>query len=221
MPDTEALVSVVCARINSAARQAIAARGTFRIVLAGGTTPAAVYRALAETAADWPRWQIYFGDERCLPLDNPERNSVMAMRNWLDGVAIPSENIHVIPAEHGASEAAHAYDAVVKLARPFDLVLLGMGEDGHTASLFPDHQHDANELVHAIHNAPKPPSERVSLGERALNDAQVVLVLITGMAKHAAVERWKHGEDLPIARIHGRNGIDVYLDRESGNGYAF
>lgn len=221
MPDAETLVSTVCARINSVARQAIAARGVFRIVLAGGTTPAAVYRALADAGADWPRWQIYFGDERCLPLDDPERNSVMAISNWLAVVAIPPENIHVIPAEHGAVEAAHAYDAVVKLARPFDLVMLGMGEDGHTASLFPGHQHDANELVHAIHHAPKLPAERVSLGVRALNDAQVVLVMITGMAKHAAVGRWKRGEDLPIARIHGRNGIDVFLDRDAGNGYTF
>ncbi|MGD2113115.1 MAG: 6-phosphogluconolactonase [Gammaproteobacteria bacterium] len=205
----------VAGRILALAAAAIADHGCFRIVLAGGRTPGAVYRRLADAAADWPRWQVYFGDERCLPADDPERNSVMAARAWLDRVPIPPEQVHPVPAEQGAAAAAAAYRAIVQAALPFDLVLLGMGEDGHTASLFPGHVHAAEELVHAVHDAPKPPPERVSLGLAALNDAGAVMVLVTGSGKRAAVERWRRGDNLPVARVHGRNGVDVYLDAEA------
>ena len=211
-PDAASLTAAVCARILASAHQAITDRGLFRIVLAGGNTPAAVYRCLARHSEDWRSWQVYFGDERCLPLDDPERNSVMARVNWLGQVDIPESNVHVIPAQRGAAVAAQAYASVIGAARPFDLVLLGMGEDGHTASLFPGQQHDGCEPVHAVHQAPKPPADRVSLGACALNDAYAVLVLTAGSAKHAAVTRWKAGADLPVARLHGRNGVDVYLD---------
>ncbi|MGB5261924.1 MAG: 6-phosphogluconolactonase [Gammaproteobacteria bacterium] len=218
MPDTQALVNAACEQILANAKQAIEQRGVFRIVLAGGGTPQAVYRQLVHAGADWARWQVYFGDERCLPPNHPERNSVMAMENWLAGVAIPQENIHVIPAERGAAEAAHVYTPVIDAARPFDLVLLGMGEDGHTASLFPGQRPQTTASVLAVQAAPKPPAERVSLGEAALNDARTVLLLVTGHAKHAAVERWKQGEDLPVARIHGRSGAVVYLDSAAATG---
>ena len=104
---------------------------------------------------------------------------------------------------------------LVAAALAFDLVLLGMGEDGHTASLFPGQAHAPGELVHAVLGAPKPPPQRVSLGLAALNEAHEVLVLIAGSSKHGAVERWRRGEDLPVTRIHGHNGVDVYLDNDA------
>jgi 6-phosphogluconolactonase len=219
-PDAAALADSVCARILAVAHEAIAERGVFRIVLAGGNTPAAVYRCLARHHEEWRTWQVYFGDERCLPVDDPARNSVMARDTWLDHVAIPDSSVHVIPAERGAAQAAPAYAALIGSARPFDLVLLGMGEDGHTASLFPGQQHDGSELVHAVYNAPKPPAERVSLAERVLDDASVVLVLVAGIAKHAAVARWKAGADMPVAHLHGHAGVDVYLDTAADTGTA-
>jgi 6-phosphogluconolactonase len=206
---------VVANRVLALAGQAIADHGRFRIVLAGGHTPAAVYRRLAGAEADWPRWQVWFGDERCLPADDPERNSVMAARDWLDRVPIPPGNIHPVPAEQGAAAAAAAYRTQLQGALPFDLVLLGMGEDGHTASLFPGQDHPPDELVHAVHGAPKPPPDRVSLGLAALNDAGSVLVLVSGSGKRDAIERWRRGEDLPVARVRGRHGVDVYLDAEA------
>ena len=218
MPDQRALVTAVSERILGSARNAIRGHGVFRIVLAGGTTPAAVYMRLAGAATDWSSWQIYFGDERCLPADHPERNSAMASEHWLQRVALPETNIHVINAESGAEAAAQAYAPVVEQARPFDLVLLGMGEDGHTASLFPGQQHAAGELVHAVHDAPKPPLDRVSLGRAALNAAAEVLVMVSGAGKHDAVQRWKRGEDLPVARIHGQTGVDVYIDKVAETG---
>jgi 6-phosphogluconolactonase len=215
IPDSAALTRVVTRHILATAGRAIAGHGEFRVVLAGGATPAAVYRQLADAAADWSCWQIYFGDERCLPAAHPDRNSVMARRSWLDRVPVPAGNVHAIPAENGAVVAARAYAPLVAAALPFDLVLLGMGEDGHTASLFPGHVHAPGELVCAVQGAPKPPPERVSLGPAALNEAHEVLVLVTGSSKHGAVQRWRRGEDLPITRIHGHNGMDVYLDNDA------
>lgn len=144
----------------------------------------------------------------------------MASECWLGRVALPAANVHVINAETGAAAAAQAYAAVIEQARPFDLVLLGMGEDGHTASLFPGQSHADGELVHAVHDAPKPPPERVSLGLAALNDAAGVLVLVSGAGKHAALQRWKRGEDLPVARLHGQAGVDVYIDNAAETGEA-
>lgn len=218
MPDSVALTRAVTRHILATAARAIAGHGEFRVVLAGGSTPAAVYRQLADAATDWSRWQIYFGDERCLPADHPERNSVMARRSWLDRVPVPAGNVHAIPAENGAAAAARAYAPLVAAALPFDLVLLGMGEDGHTASLFPGHVHAPGELVHAVQGAPKPPPERVSLGVTALNSAAAVLVLVSGTGKHAAVQGWKHGERLPVTDVQGQDGVDVYLDAGAETG---
>jgi 6-phosphogluconolactonase len=212
MQDPAALATEVARITLVLASDAIALRGEFRMVLAGGTTPAAAYRQLATADAAWPDWQIYFGDERCLPQDHPERNDVMAAHNWLDSVGIPPENVHRIPAERGAETAACAYTKIVQAATPFDLVLLGMGEDGHTASLFPGHEHVAAELVHPVHAAPKPPAERVTLSLAVLNNTRNMLVLASGRNKQDAIRRWKGGAVLPVAAVHGKNGVDVYLD---------
>ena len=181
-------------------------------MLAGGRTPEAAYRLLVGADTDWSRWEIYFGDERCLPVDDAERNSRMAARALLDAVKIPTANVHTIPAEQGAEAAAKAYQPVVRAALPFDLVLLGIGEDGHTASLFPGQQHPAGQLVHAVHNAPKPPPDRVSLSAGALSEAREVLILATGAAKRTAIKAWQAGEPLPIAAIGGLACVDVLLD---------
>ncbi|MFM1891518.1 MAG: 6-phosphogluconolactonase, partial [Pseudomonadota bacterium] len=137
LPDAAAVAQAAAVEISAAAAAAIAARGCFRLVLAGGRTPAAAYRLLRATPQDWARWEIYFGDERCLPPDAAERNSQLALATWLRHVAVPAGQIHVIPAELGAEQAAARYAPIVAAAAPFDLVLLGIGEDGHTASLFP------------------------------------------------------------------------------------
>lgn len=210
--DAEAVAQATAERILQAATQAIASRGRFRLVLAGGTTPAQAYRLLRAADADWDKWFIYFGDERGLPADHAERNSVTAHETWLAHVAIPAQNIFPIATQQGIDIAVEKYTAIVAAARPFDLVLLGMGEDGHTASLFPGHPLDASALVIAVRDAPKPPPQRVSLGLAALNAAREVLIIVTGSGKQAAVRRWKEGEDLPIAHVQGQDGVDIYID---------
>ncbi len=213
--DSGAVAREAAERVLACAREAIGARGLFRIVLAGGRTPEQCYRRLAESEADWSRWTVYYGDERCLPPEDPERNSHMATRAWLGHVPLAHTQVHAIPADRGATVAAKTYTSVVAAALPFDLVLLGMGEDGHTASLFPGHSHPSGELVHAVRDAPKPPPERVSLSAAALSDARSVIVMVTGTGKRIALEQWKGGEPLPIATIGGRAGVDVLLDRDA------
>ena len=204
-------------KILDAAEHAIADHGTFKLVLAGGSTPEKVYRLLAQADADWSKWVIYYGDERCLPADHPDRNSLMAQQAFLKKVAIPDAQIFTIPAELGPEQAAKKYQQIVASALPFDMVLLGMGEDGHTASLFPGHQHPEEELTHAVYNSPKPPPERVSISALALSNTQRLIFLITGANKKDAVKNWRSGQDLPIAKITPENPIDVYIDKEAYN----
>jgi len=211
----EAVARVSMEWIIRDAEVAIRKRGAFHLVLAGGTTPKLAYQLLVDADTDWSRWHIYFGDERCLPRDDPERNSVMAQQVWLDHVAIPQSQIHTIPAELGAEAGAAAYSLVVEKAVPFDTVLLGMGEDGHTASLFPGHQHDAGELVHAVHHAPKPPSERISLSRSSLSATRKLMLLVTGRSKQEALAKWAAGEELPVTSIVPDCGVDLLLDMEA------
>ncbi len=209
------VATAACGHILHAAEQAIATQGKFKLVLAGGNTPEKVYRLLAQADTDWTRWCIYYGDERCLPADHAERNSSLAWRALLSQVAIPAEQIFTIPAELGNDAAAVAYRPIIAEALPFDMVLLGIGEDGHTASLFPGHQHPADELVHAVNQSPKPPAERVSVSAAALSTTQELIFLITGSSKRDIVKAWRAGEDLPVAKLHAEHAIDVYIDHDA------
>jgi 6-phosphogluconolactonase len=213
--DAQQVAEAAAHTVLRAAEEAVSARNRFRLVLAGGRTPIAAYRLLAAAAAQWDRWEVFFGDERCLPAADPQRNSKAAFDAWLGRVPIPAVNVSVIPAELGAEAAAAAYTRVVETALPFDLVLLGMGEDGHTASLFPGHEIAVGGPVLPVHDAPKPPSDRVSLSLDALSDAHRVLILATGDGKRAAVRRWRGGASLPVARVRARRELLVYLDREA------
>ncbi len=211
--DTAAQVAeAVCADILTQAEQAIAARGSFKLVLAGGSTPEQIYRLLAKAPANWAKWFIYYGDERCLPVDHPERNSVMAANALLDQVPIPAGQIFTMPTEFGPEQAKTLYQQAIEHSLPFDMVLLGMGEDGHTASLFPGHQHLETETVHAVYNSPKPPPERISLSARALGATHKLCFIITGASKQTAVKQWQAGEALPVATIAPECGVVVYCD---------
>lgn len=208
------VAETACREILAAANAAIADHGSFKLVLAGGTTPEKVYRLLAKSDADWQRWWIYHGDERCLPVDHKDRNSVMATHALLSHVVIPENQIFNIPAELGPGQGAESYRQVVAEALPFDLALLGMGEDGHTASLFPGHQHNPDELTHAVYNSPKPPPERVSMSAAALSSAKRVLFLVTGANKRDAVKLWLSGADLPVSSIHS-DGMSILIDQDA------
>lgn len=214
LENSDQVAEAACKEILVAAKSAIAERGKFKLVLAGGSTPEKVYRLLAKSESDWANWWVYHGDERCLPIDHKDRNSIMAAQAVLDQVAIPKNQIFDIPAELGPEQGAIAYRQVVADALPFDLVLLGMGEDGHTASLFPGHQHNPDELTHAVFNSPKPPPERVSISANALGNSQQVIFLVTGVNKRDAVKQWCAGVDLPITTI-SNNDMTIMIDRDA------
>jgi 6-phosphogluconolactonase len=212
--DADQVAEAACQQILNAAERAIADHGSFKLVLAGGKTPEKLYRLLAQANANWAKWVVYYGDERCLPVDHPDRNSVMANQALLSKVAIPATQIYTMPTEMGCELAAAYYQPLVSAALPFDMVLLGMGEDGHIASLFPGHQFNQDELVHAVFNSPKPPSQRVSMSATALSASQEVIFLISGGNKQDTVKRWQQGEDLPVASIQPENPIDIYILQE-------
>ncbi len=201
--------------IYAAAAQAIHERGQFQLVLAGGNTPRGIYRALGAAQTDWSAWHIYFGDERCLPATDADRNSRMAAEVWLDYVPIPPSQVHWIPGELGALQAAGVYAEILRTVGDFDLVLLGLGEDGHTASLFPGQEWGTgpgSPDTLAVFDAPKPPPQRVSMSATRLGRARQALFLVNGKAKHRAVAEWRSGKDVPARAIMPAAGVDVLVE---------
>ncbi len=213
--DADSLAQSAHERITKLAQHAIRLRGTFRIVLAGGTTPLAIYVLLSESRQDWAHWEVFWGDERCLPADHAQRNSQQANAAWLSRIAIPRKQIYPIPAELGPVDGASMYRAIIENAPPFDLVLLGLGEDGHTASLFPGGLYPQDARVIAVKDAPKPPPERVSLTPLALANCRNLMFLVTGKQKTAAVTQWRNGFSLPAADIEVRGEGEVLLDQDA------
>ena len=175
--------------------------GARTLVLAGGTTPQRCYELLSEMDLEWGKVAVLFGDERCVPPDHPDSNYLMAKKALLDRVW--PATVHRMPAELGPDEGAAEYERVVAANSPLDLVVLGVGEDGHTASLFPGHQAlKAHNLVVGVHDSPKPPPERVTLTLPVLRAARRVLILATGTGKAEAVAKAKRGE-VPSGMITG------------------
>jgi 6-phosphogluconolactonase len=215
VPDENALQQQALTLILAQAARAIHERGQFHVVLAGGNTPRGVYRQLGRAQTDWSAWHVYFGDERCVPPDDPARNYHMAAEAWLNQVAIPATQVHPIPGELGAVQASQRYAEALEAVGDFDLVLLGLGEDGHTASLFPDHDWGAAPGAPdtlAVFDAPKPPRERVSLSATRLSRTREVLFLVSGEAKRWAISQWLADKDIPASSIKPATGVDVLVE---------
>jgi 6-phosphogluconolactonase len=175
--------------------------GARTLVLAGGTTPQRCYELLAHTELEWGRISILFGDERCVAPDHPDSNFRMARIALLDRV-FPG-TVYRMPAELGPDEGAGLYAHVVASVAPLDVVTLGVGEDGHTASLFPGHPAlHAPGLAVGIRDSPKPPPQRVTLTMNALRTARRVIILATGAGKADAVAKARRG-DVPSGMIPG------------------
>ena len=185
-----------------AADIAEALRGGARtLVLTGGTSPRRAYELLAELDVEWGRVSILFGDERCVPPLDPESNYRMAKDNLLDRVN--PATIYRIPAELGPDVGADVYAEVVANATPLDVVLLGVGEDGHVNSLFPGHRAlKSDALTVGIHDSPKPPIERVTMTFEAIRDAGRVIIIATGAGKARAVAMARRGET-PAGMVSG------------------
>jgi len=202
LPDVEALARRGAEAVVAAAGAAFARGTAFRVALAGGGTPRRLYQLLAgpdfRGAVAWDRVDFFWGDERCLPLDDPESNFRMAREALLDPLRVPTGNVHAVDTARTPEAAAAAYQADIArvFAVPatgappaFDLVLLGLGPDGHTASLFPRNPVLAEERrwVAAVHDSPKPPPDRVTLTRATINRARAVVFLVSDGTKADAL----------------------------------
>jgi 6-phosphogluconolactonase len=207
-PDAGALARAAAAAFAALAREAVAARDRFIVALAGGTTPRALYQQLAAAHREdcpWPRVHVFLGDERFVPPGDPASNDRMVRETLLDPAGVPDAQRHPFPVERGDPEAvARAHDAALRAffgpsGPAFDLVLLGLGADGHTASLFP--RSPALRLrarwVAAV-EAPVPPRARLTLTLPAINAAARVWFLVTGEAKAEALRQTLHGPRRPL-----------------------
>jgi len=220
---TDTFIGDAVAIIHDCALDAIAARGIFRLSLCGGNTPRPVYVELAKLYADlpWDRTQITFGDERCVPPGDDQSNYKMAKATLFDGARIPEGNIFRIRGEIDPDAAAREYEQkLAQVAARFDeqrylhdLLLLGLGEDGHTASLFPG----SPALDESVRNVvpatgPKPPPQRITFTLPLINAARHVCFLVNDPAKSAIIQRATSGDaSLPSARVKPASGRLTWL----------
>ena len=224
-PDPQALASEAAQRIARLARDAAGSRGRFSLALSGGSTPGVLYRLLAEepyrSQVPWAQTHLFWADERCVPPGDPGSNYRLAYEALIARVSIPAENVHRIRGELAPEAAARAYDRELRrfFGGPnprFDLVLLGLGGDGHTASLFPGSEAlEETERLAAATTAfyDNRPAGRVTLTLPALNGARQVLFLVSGPEKANIVRAvLVDGEvRLPAQRIHPVAGQLAWL----------
>ena len=212
--DSTALAKAAADFFLQAAKEAVLAKGIFRVVLAGGTTPLSLYKLLASEPYSeqvaWDLVHVFFGDERCVPLDHPESNYRKAQQTLLGSVPLLPENIHRIPSELEPERAAETYEEKLlayfssqidlgeRQSASFDLVLLGMGDDGHTASLFPGTQavHEETRWV-AAQYIDKLAAWRITLTPAILNQARQVVFMVSGANKSYTLQRVLYGAYQP------------------------
>ena len=189
--------------------QSLETKKSCHIVLPGGNTPAMCLSLLAKENLPWEKIHWYLGDERCLANGDPDRNDVMLEKNLWS--RLPIANVHIIQAELGPDVAADLYRETIREVEYFDIVFLGMGEDGHTASLFPGNLalNDKRSVV-PVYNSPKAPAERVSLGLATLKMAKTKLVLACGEGKREMLKKIKSGESFPVTSI---GNVDWFVDK--------
>jgi 6-phosphogluconolactonase len=210
--DAQSAAQRAAQEIARLARDSIERRGRAHIALAGGSTPRRAYELLAVLLADWSAVDLWYGDERCVAPEDPESNHRLVLESLLERIPGAPPREHRIRGELGAERAAAAYarELRAELATPdghapadagtpiLDVALLGIGEDGHTASLFPGHpevREESGALCLAVHDAPKPPPDRVTLSVAMLRAARHSLLLATGAGKADALAAALSGPD--------------------------
>lgn len=228
-PSLQELSIAAADLIYQNSQESIKNTGRFSIALSGGKTPAALFKLFASPPysdkIDWKKFFVFWSDERFLPLDHEDNNSHLAKKLFLDQVPIPAENVFTpqvqMPPEAAATQYVNMLTAFFKVDMPaFDLILLGMGADGHTASLFPgtniDEQHPA--LVEAItkHNDPV---KRLTFTPRLINNAKRILVLVSGDNKAkvlSEVLEKKAGKKYPIQMLQKKN-LQWFVDADAAS----
>jgi len=234
-PDKDVLAAAIAARLISSLADAQALRGAASVVLTGGGIGLGSLRAVAESpardAVDWSRVDVWWGDERYVRAGDTERNETGARAALLDQLPLDPARVHVMAAEsaEGPEAAAEAYAAELAAAAPagadvpaFDVCLLGVGPDGHVASLFPEHPGTQDSRpAFAVHGSPKPPPTRISLSFDAIRAAREVWLLVAGPEKADAVALALSGEagerQIPAAGVSGTERTLWLLDRAAAS----
>jgi 6-phosphogluconolactonase len=225
--DAGELAAAAGARLVGAITSAIGNRGQAVIVLTGGTVGIALLRHVAAYApdVDWSKVQLFWGDERFVPAEDPDRNYRQAREALLETISIPSGNVHEMAASDGAfgediEAAAQAYEKL--LPEEFDVHLLGMGGEGHVNSLFPDTEavREDSRLVIAVTDSPKPPPRRITLTLPAVRRAREVWLVVAGAEKAEAAAAAIGGAapvDVPAAGAIGREATVWLLDKAAAS----
>ncbi len=223
-PDVTALARMAANTIQNLAHIAISQTGRFNIALSGGSTPKALFQLLAsdyQEKIDWKDTYIFWGDERCVPPDDPDSNYKMARETLLDHIPLPSSNIYRIKGELAPDDGAFQYEQTLRtyfndeLPR-YDLILLGMGDDGHTASLFPGTEvlTEQKRWVAPNHVLTAKQTWRITLTLPVINNASNVMFLVAGIGKAETLKRVLQGDykptELPSQLIKPTNGNLVW-----------
>jgi 6-phosphogluconolactonase len=212
--DREEVARTVSVSLATAAMDAVDARGAAHLVLAGGTTPLRAYEMLGPLLDSWQNVHLWYGDERCVPYDHPDSNHGAAR----DRLRVPGAIFHPMPSELGPFEGARDYEAELG-DTVFDLALLGLGPDGHTASLFPGHPLlESREYVAGIDDAPKPPPQRITLTLPSLNAARCIVLVVAGSDKADALRRViDEPSGQTPASLLKRDRLEIVCDEDSWN----
>ncbi|AXR65025.1 6-phosphogluconolactonase [Leptospira mayottensis] len=196
-------------RIKEISETKIQIKNCFHIVLTGGETAKLLYSELKFMQTDWSKWFFYFGDERCVPKDHIDSNWLMAERVLFKFIPVNERQIFRIPGHLGAERGALEYSKSIKSISSFDLVLLGLGEDGHIASLFPGMDLSKEEDAIAIYDSPKLPKERVSLSLKRINVSDFILIIAKGSKKREIIKQIKAGKVLPVNSLMPKKRVEL------------
>ena len=231
-PDEEALIRHATDEIAGLINQTLAERDICTFVLSGGSTPKALYTKLSSApyhhTIPWHKVHFFWGDERCVPPDHQDSNYRMAKESLLDHIELPPENIHRMPGEKSPDLAANEYEQVVRKYVPggsgmprFDITLLGIGDDGHTASLFPDTPvvKEQKKLVTSVY-VPALASWRITLTFPVINNSKSVLFLVKGASKAKIIGQVLNENSpenrYPVQKINPTDGKTVwFIDKEA------
>ena len=201
-PDEESLARGCADFIAHAISDTLGHKAHCHVALPGGATPARCFQLLAAKKLDWQRIFWLPADERTYPAGHAQRNDTMIRDNLCALLPNGDDNLIPIPSELGTEQAAAQLDKQLKTIGNLDIAFLGMGEDGHTASLFPANPAlQASSDAVAVYDSPKPPSERVSLGLKFLRRSRYKIVLTRGQGKRDIIRRIKAGEEFPVTML--------------------
>lgn len=209
--DKEAVSGALAEYLSQRIHQLLKQQPLCHIALSGGSTPKRAFEIMATMAFPWHQIHFYLSDERCYPPDHPDRNDVMINQTLWSKIDIPASNLHPMRSELGNEAGAKDYTQVIQDINALDIILLGMGEDGHTASLFPNNPglEDQRPAIPVDHS-PKPPKQRISLSAKVIKAGKERIVLACGASKFTIIQAIIKSQTFPVSSV---GSCRWYLDK--------